>query len=122
MEFNGNKAIYIQIAEMICEKILLEYLLPDQRIPSVRELAVDIEVNPNTVMRTYELLQELGIIHNKRGVGFFVSNDGIEKAKNYRRTEFIEKELPDLAKTINLLNIDMTELVKLLQLEQQKKK
>jgi DNA-binding transcriptional regulator YhcF (GntR family) len=122
MEFNGNKAIYIQIAEMICEKILLAIFLPDHRIPSVRELAIDIEVNPNTVMRTYEFLQELGIITNKRGVGFFVTTDGIEMAKNYRRTEFIERELPDLAKTINLLNIDMTELVKLFQNQQQKKK
>ena len=110
MEFNNNQAIYIQIADMLCEKILLKALKQDERIPSVRELAVQLEVNPNTVMRTYDFLQGLDIIINKRGVGYFVAADGIEKATNYRKTEFMLKELPLVFKTAALLNISFDEL------------
>lgn len=110
MNFSSNKAIYIQIADLICEKILLQEFKQDERIPSVRELAIDLEVNPNTVMRTYEYLQSLDIITNKRGVGFFVSNEGIKKASDYRKAEFMEQELPALLKTMALLKIELSEL------------
>ena len=56
MEFNSNKAIYLQISDIICEKILSGELKADDRIPSVREYGASIGVNPNTVMRTYEKL------------------------------------------------------------------
>ncbi len=115
MNFSSNKAIYIQIADLICEKILLREFKQDERIPSVRELAIDLEVNPNTVMRTYEYLQSLDIIINKRGVGFFVSNEGVKKATDYRKAEFKEQELPALLKTMALLKIDLNELNALFQ-------
>ena len=77
MEFREPQAIYLQIAEYVCEKILLKIWTTDQKIPSVRELAVDLEVNPNTVMRAYEFLQNREIIYNKRGIGFFIKNDAM---------------------------------------------
>ncbi len=110
MEFNNNKAIYLQIADMLCEKILLNTLKQEERIPSVRELAVQLEVNPNTVMRTYDFLQGMDIITNKRGVGYFVATDGFAKAADYRKTEFLQKELPQVFKTAALLNISFDEL------------
>ena len=110
MEFNNNQAIYLQIADMLCEKILLHTLKQDERIPSVRELAVQLEVNPNTVMRTYDFLQGMDIIINKRGVGYFVASDGFTKASEYRKTEFLQKELPQVFKTAALLNISFDEL------------
>ncbi len=84
MEFNNHRAIYLQIAEMICERILLGQFREDERIPSVREMAVQLEVNPNTVMRTFEFLQAKDIITNKRGVGYFVSVEGKQKATSFR--------------------------------------
>ena len=110
MEFNAKQAIYLQIADMLCEKILLKILRQEERIPSVRELAVQLEVNPNTVMHTYDFLQGLEIIVNKRGIGYFVTEDGIEKATAYRKTEFIQNELPQIFKTAVLLNISFDEL------------
>lgn len=110
MEFNNNRAIYLQIAEMICERILLNQFRQDERIPSVREMAVQLEVNPNTVMRTFEFLQAKDIITNKRGVGYFVSADGKEKATSFRKEEFLQNELPHLFKTAELLNITFEEL------------
>jgi GntR family transcriptional regulator len=112
MEFTNQQPIYLQIAEMICEQILLKKFKEDERIPSVREMAVQLEVNPNTVMRTYEFLQGKEIINNKRGIGYFVSADGISKATDLRKTEFLHAELPKLFKTAKLLNISFEELQK----------
>jgi DNA-binding transcriptional regulator YhcF (GntR family) len=95
----------------------MEYILrgiwnEDERIPSVRELAVNIEVNPNTVMRTYTHLQDMNIIFNKRGIGFFVQQNAAEKIKSIKKEEFLNKELPELFKTVELLNLDFDEIAR----------
>jgi len=110
MEFNNQQAIYLQIAEKVCELILLKHFKEDERIPSVREMSIQLEVNPNTVMRTYEFLQGKDIISNKRGIGYFVAADGIAKATEFRKTEFLEQELPKIFKTAHLLQISFEEL------------
>lgn len=110
MEFNPNRAIYLQIADHICEHILIGTWAVETKIPSVRELAVDLGVNPNTVMRTYDFLQQQGIITNKRGVGFFVPVDSFAQIKKYKRAIFMEEDLPQLFKNIYLLDISLDEL------------
>jgi len=110
MQFRESRAIYLQIADYICERILLKQWKTDERIPAVRELAVQLEVNPNTVMRTYEFLQIQNIIQNQRGIGYFVTSDGVKNATQYRKTEFIEKELPAIFRNIYLLDMDVDEL------------
>src|SRR4051794_41162898 len=72
MQFRESIAIYLQIADYICERVLLKQWKAGERIPAVRELAVQLEVNPNTVMRTFEFLQGQNIIYNQRGIGYFV--------------------------------------------------
>lgn len=110
MEFRENQAIYLQIAELICERILLKQWASEDKVPSVRELAVQLEVNPNTVMRTYDFLEQKGIIFTKRGMGFFVSTDAHDKVTEFRREEFLQNELPQFFKAIHLLGIDFSEL------------
>jgi DNA-binding transcriptional regulator YhcF (GntR family) len=110
MEFGDNNAIYLQIADQLSENILLRRWNPGDRIPSVRELAVSIEVNPNTVMRTFNYLQEKGIIYNKRGIGYFVSDEGFEKTKALRKENFINQELPRLFRELRLLSLTMEDL------------
>lgn len=110
MQFRESTAIYLQIADYICERILLKQWKTDQRIPSVRELAVQLEVNPNTVMRTYEFLQGQDIIYNQRGIGYFVSTDAVKNATQYRKIEFVEKELPNIFRNMYMLGMDPDEL------------
>lgn len=110
MQFRESTAIYLQIADYICERILLKEWKAEERIPSVRELAVQLEVNPNTVMRTYEFLQGQNIIYNQRGIGYFVSADAIKNAMQYRKTEFVEKELPNIFRNLHMLGMDLEEL------------
>jgi GntR family transcriptional regulator len=110
MEFTDNKAIYLQIVEYVCERILLGKWKVDEKVPSVREMAVDLEVNPNTVMRTYELLQSKNIINNKRGIGFFLAEDAVANVRNYRKSQFMKDELPAFFRNLYLLNIGFDEL------------
>ena len=110
MEFRDNKAIYLQIAEFICERILLREWAVGDKIPSVRELAVQLEVNPNTVMRTMEFLQQKDIIFTKRGMGYFVSDEAVEKILAFKKDDFLQNDLPLFFKNIQLLGIDFEEL------------
>jgi len=110
MQFRESQPIYAQIADFVCEKILLKEWLPGERIPSVRELAVQLEVNPNTVMRTYEFLQQESILFNQRGIGLFTAVDAVAQATRYRKTQFIEKDLPGVFRNLFLLGMDPAEL------------
>ena len=115
MQFRETQSIYLQIADYVCEKILLKEWPPGERIPSVRELAVQLEVNPNTIMRTYEFLQQENIIFNQRGIGFFAAGDALEQATRYRRDGFVEKDLPQVFRSLFLLGMDPEELKPLYQ-------
>ncbi len=110
MEFKENPAIYIQIAEYVCEQILLKKWKLGEKIISIRDLAVNMEVNPNTVQRAYDFLQQRDIITNKRGVGYFTEDDAMERILNFRREQFIENELPVFMRNIYLLNMDFKEI------------
>ena len=110
MDFKDTKAIYLQIADYVCEQILTKRWKENERILSVRELGVGLEVNPNTVLRGYEFLQNKDIIMNKRGIGYFAAEDAIMKIKTYKKQEFIENELPEFIKLVKLLDIDFNEL------------
>jgi GntR family transcriptional regulator len=110
MEFRENQAIYLQIAELVCENILLRRWTLGEKIPSVRELAVQLEVNPNTVMRTYDFLQNKGIIFTKRGMGYFVEPEAEAQVLAFRKEEFLEQELPVFFKNVNMLKIDFEEI------------
>jgi DNA-binding transcriptional regulator YhcF (GntR family) len=110
MQFRESQAIYLQIADYVCERILLKEWPPGDRVPSVRELAVLLEVNPNTVMRTYEFLQQQAILFNQRGIGFFAALDSVEQAARYRKDLFLEKDLPQLFRNLYLLGMDLEDL------------
>jgi GntR family transcriptional regulator len=112
MEFRDNEAIYLQIAGYVSENIVLRKWAAEEKIPSVRDLAVELQVNPNTVMRTYEFLQNQGVIYNKRGIGYFVSPAGEGKVKEYRRQRFLQQDLPEFFRNLFLLDIPLEEIEK----------
>ncbi|MDY8135641.1 GntR family transcriptional regulator [Aquimarina sp. 2201CG5-10] len=110
MDFDNSKPIYLQIVELFYENILLKRWLENERIPSVREIAMMVEVNPNTAIRAFTYLQEQEVIYNKRGIGYFVSNDGYKKVLEIKRQEFMEETLPDVFKKMKLLDIQFEEV------------
>lgn len=110
MNYNTNQSIFIQIADRISDRVLSGDYKADSRIPSVRELAVEMEVNPNTVMRSFERLQANDIIYNKRGIGYFVAPDADRKIREMRHNQFVEEVLPSLFKEMYLLDVGIDEL------------
>lgn len=110
MEFRNNEAIYLQIASYLCELIVLDKLPDDKKLPSVRELAAELQVNPNTVMRSFEFLQTKEVIVNKRGIGFYAEKDAGQKIKAYQKERFLKQDLPEFFRTIYLLNIPLEEI------------
>lgn len=113
MNFHENKAIYLQIADYFFDRILQKKLKPDERIPSVREMAIKTEVNPNTVMRTYNYLQSEDIIYNKRGIGYFINSLAYDKALNTKKSEFIADQVPKFFKTMNTLGLKLSDVEKM---------
>lgn len=112
MDFKDNQAIYLQIADLVCDYVITQKWKSGERIPSVRELGMQLEVNPNTVMRAYECLQNEDIIYNKRGVGFFVQEKAAAKIAQVRRSAFMESELPEMFRRMEVLQVSMEELQK----------
>ncbi len=110
MEFKDNQAIYLQIADHFVENILQEKWKSGEKIPSVRDTAVEFEVNPNTTMRTFSYLQDKGIIFNKRGLGYFIADDGYARTMALKKEKFIEEELPTLFRSMELLGISFADL------------
>jgi GntR family transcriptional regulator len=110
MNFSDNQSIYIQITEFVKEQILLNKWQKEEKIPSVRDLAAELQVNPNTVMRAYDYLQQQGVIYNRRGIGNYVSADAGEKIHAARKEKFLQSDLPVLFKNMFLLDIGFDEL------------
>jgi DNA-binding transcriptional regulator YhcF (GntR family) len=112
MNFKDKQAIYLQIAGYVLEQILLGEITIGSKMPSIRDLAVQIEVNPNTVQRTYDFLQQKEIISTKRGIGYFVNDNAREKIIEFKKEQFISDELPIVFRNLHLLDIDFDELKK----------
>jgi len=110
MEFNKHQSIYLQIADFICENIMTKKWPENEKILSVREMAASIEVNPNTVMRAYSQLQDEGVIFNKRGIGYFVSEGASQNIRKMEKENFIKNDLPKLFKKMQMLEIKIEEL------------
>ena len=106
-DFKQDRAIYLQIAERICDEILAGKYNADDRIPSVRELAVLLEVNTNTVVKTYDLLQQWEIIYTKRGLGYFVTENALQKIRDTKGEKFMNENLTELFKQMELLDISI---------------
>ena len=111
MDFRKQKPIYLQIADHLSEQVLQGALTPDDRMPSVRDVAASMGVNPNTVMRSFDYLQGEEIINIRRGVGYFVNPDAKTKILAIQRQEFLEEELPLIRQKMKLLGISIEELM-----------
>ena len=93
---SGDAPIFRQIAQQIKTAVAMGRLQPEEPLPSVRQLAVELAVNPNTVARAYLDLEIEGVIYKRQGAGTFVSSQGVEMSKGERRrvlNELLEKAL-----------------------------
>ena len=110
MNFKESKAIYLQIADRICDEVLLGQYREEERIPSVREYAAVVEVNANTVMRSYDYLQSQEVIYNKRGIGYSVASGARALILSLRKEYFLIEEVDYFFKQMYTLGISAEDM------------
>ncbi|MDC7246605.1 MAG: GntR family transcriptional regulator [Sphaerochaetaceae bacterium] len=113
MQFNKETPIYIQIKDVVYNAILSGEYCGGERIPSIRDMAVSLEVNPNTVTRTYAILQEEGVIENQRGLGYFAVENAKDVVLNQMKDEFLTVEVPLFFSKMERLGIPMEKITTL---------
>ena len=114
MEFKNNKPIFLQIAEHISYEILGGRYPEGERLPSVREYAAEVEVNANTIVRSFDWLSQKEIIFNRRGMGYFVCKGATEIIRKNLREAFFQETLPEFIQQMEKLNITVEEVTKAL--------
>lgn len=110
MDFNNNKPIYRQIIDYCFGCIISGKWKPDDKIPSVREMAMSMAVNSHTVLKAFEYLQTNGIIYPRRGMGYYLSPEAPELVNATRRKEFYEETLPRMFDEMKMLGISMHDI------------
>lgn len=112
MFFHQKYPVYICVANFLCDKLVKGEYLPSGRFVSVRDCAAQTGVNPNTVAKSFELLTEKGVIVNRRGVGYFVTENAVEIIKELERAHFLQEEIPAFQAKAEMLNIKLTDYIK----------
>ena len=110
MTFNSDKPIFMQMADRLCDEILADKYQDDDRIPSVREYAVLLEVNTTTAVKAYDELARANIIYNKRGLGYFVTKGAKKQILKERKRVFMKEQLPELFRQMQLLGITLEDV------------
>lgn len=111
MEFKADRPIYRQIMDYAFECILSGVWEPEQRVPSVRELAVALAVNSHTVLKAYEQLQTGGFIAPRRGMGFFLTAEAPRLVAEEQRKEFFDNVLDNVFAQMDMLGISIDDVV-----------
>jgi len=113
--WNDSQPIYLQLADQIKDMILNGDVAAGEALPSVRQLAMDYQVNPITVSKSYQILVDDNLVSKKRGLGMFVSDQAKVILQQQQRQDFIQKQWPDVLQKIEQLNIDTDALIKSLE-------
>lgn len=115
MHFKDKRTIAQQIAEHIAIKIMRGVYQAGERLPSIRDLAKEVGVNPNTVSQAFLLLQDQSIIRAERGVGYFVEDNASDELKIQERERFFSEQVPSLKQELGRLGISAQELLSALE-------
>jgi GntR family transcriptional regulator len=110
IDMRSRTPIYEQIIDSIKELVVKGVLIPGERLPSVRDMAKEMTLNPNTVQKAYQELERQGIISTLRGKGTFISEDIQANNKILKRSQLME-ELKKLVVEAIYLDLSKDELI-----------
>lgn len=112
LDYQNRKPIYEQIVSAIEEYVALGILKPKEQIPSIRELASNLGINPNTVKKAYDMLEHRNIIHTISTKGTFISDktDQVLEMKKNEELEILDKQL-DLLLNLGISKKDLKEFI-----------
>lgn len=110
-DFHTSQPIFVQIRQRLTEMILRGSVAEGEALPSVRQIAADLSVNPLTVTKAFEALVDVGVVEKRRGLGMFVKTGARAELLAYERDKFLQEEWPRIAAQIKALNLDIKTLL-----------
>ena len=111
-QFNDSQPIFVQISERIADMILSQTAKEGEALPSVRQIAGELSVNPLTVTRALQSLVDIGAVESRRGMGMYVADGGREKLLAHERQKFLSEEWPRVVARIGALGLEIEQLLK----------
>ncbi len=111
-QFNDSQPIFLQIRQRIVEMILKKAVKEGEPLPSVRQIATDLSVNPLTVTKAYDGLVDIGVVESRRGMGMYVNEGAREKLLGHERQKFLAEDWPRVIAQIRALELDPATLLK----------
>lgn len=113
LDMRSRKPIYEQLVDKMKELIMNEVIKPDEQLPSVRTLATQLTINPNTIQKAYRELETQGFIYSIKGKGNFVNPNN--QIRDIEKMEVVKKEIEKLIIEALYLGINADELINLIQ-------
>ncbi len=109
--WHDRQPIFRQLADQITQQILQGVWKEGEALPSVRSISSDMKINHLTVMKGYQLLVDEGLVEKKRGQGMFVAQGAIQQLRSAEKARFLEQQIPQIADTLQRLDMSVDELV-----------
>ncbi|HAS6985296.1 GntR family transcriptional regulator [Vibrio parahaemolyticus] len=109
--WHDRQPIFRQLADQITQQILQGIWKEGEALPSVRSISADLKINHLTVMKGYQLLVDEGLVEKKRGQGMFVAQGAIQQLRSAEKARFLEQQIPQIADTLQRLDMSVDELV-----------
>ena len=111
-QFNDSQPIFLQIRQRIAEMILNKSVAEGEPLPSVRQIATDLSVNPLTVTKAYDGLVDIGVVESRRGMGMYVNEGARTMLLAHERQKFLAEDWPRVMAQIKALELDPATLLK----------
>ncbi|HCE2142200.1 TPA: GntR family transcriptional regulator [Vibrio parahaemolyticus] len=109
--WHDRQPIFRQLADQITQQILQGVWKEGEALPSVRNISADLKINHLTVMKGYQLLVDEGLVEKKRGQGMFVAQGAIQQLRSAEKARFLEQQIPQIADTLQRLDMSVDEFV-----------
>ena len=110
-DFHASQPIFVQIRQRLIEMILKRQVEEGDALPSVRQIAADLSVNPLTVTKAFEALVDIGVVEKRRGLGMFVTTGARSALLAHERDKFLKEDWPRIAAQIKALDLDLKDLI-----------
>lgn len=112
MQWDDNAPIYVQLKDRVLRMMLDGELAAGDALPSVRQSAAEMQVNPITVSKAYQILVDEGLVEKRRGLGMFVTEGATHRLLQSEREHFLAEEWPQIMQRIQRLGLSMDDLLK----------
>jgi GntR family transcriptional regulator len=110
-DFHTSQPIFVQIRQRLAEVILSGNVAEGEALPSVRQIAGELSVNPLTVTKAFDALVDLGVVEKRRGLGMFVTPGARAALLAHERDKFLKDDWPRIAAQIKALGLDLKSLL-----------